>query len=67
MSGMIFINTFVQDVAASRAFFSSLGFSFNDTFSDENDGNDTAIYSGVPAKCKDEDDLPAARLGRRLS
>jgi predicted lactoylglutathione lyase len=36
MSGMIFVNTFVQDVAASRAFFTSLGFSFNDTFSDEN-------------------------------
>ena len=32
---MIFVNLPVKDVAASRAFFTSLGFSFNDVFSDE--------------------------------
>ncbi len=32
---MIFVNLPVRDVSASRAFFSSLGFGFNEQFSDE--------------------------------
>jgi predicted lactoylglutathione lyase len=33
---MVFINFPVSDLAASRAFYAGLGFSFNDQFSDEN-------------------------------
>jgi predicted lactoylglutathione lyase len=33
---MVFINLPVSDLAASRAFYAGLGFSFNDQFSDEN-------------------------------
>jgi predicted lactoylglutathione lyase len=32
---MIFVNLPVKDLAASKAFFAALGFSFNDTFSDD--------------------------------
>ena len=35
MSRMIFVNTFVADVAATRQFFAGLGFDFIDQFSDE--------------------------------
>lgn len=35
MSRMIFVNLPVQDITVSRAFFSGLGFEFNETFSDE--------------------------------
>jgi uncharacterized protein len=33
---MVFLNLPVSDLAASRAFYAGLGFSFNDQFSDEN-------------------------------
>jgi uncharacterized protein len=33
---MIFVNLPIKDVQASRRFFSALGFSFNEQFSDEN-------------------------------
>jgi len=33
---MIFVNLPVQDLAASKAFFAALGFSFNEAFSDDN-------------------------------
>ena len=36
MSRLLFVNMPVKDVAATRAFFSGLGFEFNDMFSDEN-------------------------------
>lgn len=36
MSRMLFANMPVKDVTATRAFFSTLGFTFNDVFSDEN-------------------------------
>ena len=36
MSRMLFVNLSVADVAASRAFFTGLGLSVNETFSDEN-------------------------------
>lgn len=39
MSRQIFVNLPVADVAASRAFFTALGFTFNDAFSDENAAN----------------------------
>ena len=35
MNRMIFVNLPVADVAASRAFYTSLGFSINEQFSDE--------------------------------
>ena len=36
MTRMLFVNTYVEDVASSRSFFGALGFEFNDAFSDEN-------------------------------
>ena len=36
MSRLLFVNMPVKDVVATRAFFSGLGFEFNDMFSDEN-------------------------------
>ncbi len=36
MTRMLFVNTYVEDVAASRRFFGALGFEFDETFSDEN-------------------------------
>ncbi|WAL45883.1 VOC family protein [Rhodococcus pyridinivorans] len=36
MSRMLFVNLAVENVAASRAFFDTLGFTFNDMFCDEN-------------------------------
>ncbi|MFV0130000.1 VOC family protein [Streptomyces sp. HMX112] len=36
MPQMIFVNLPVKDLAAARAFWSELGFSFNEQFSDEN-------------------------------
>ncbi|MGN7135008.1 VOC family protein [Rhodococcoides corynebacterioides] len=36
MTRMLFVNTYVEDVAASRTFFGALGFEFDETFSDEN-------------------------------
>ena len=36
MSRMLFANMPVKDVTATREFFSTLGFTFNDAFSDEN-------------------------------
>lgn len=36
MANQIFVNLPVKDVAATRAFFSKLGFGFNEQFSDDN-------------------------------
>ncbi len=36
MHRMIFVNLPVEDVAVSRAFFTALGYTFNEAFSDEN-------------------------------
>ncbi len=36
MHTMIFVNVPIRDLDASRAFFTSLGYTFNETFSDEN-------------------------------
>ncbi|MFN3606379.1 MAG: VOC family protein, partial [Cypionkella sp.] len=36
MSGMIFVNLPVADVAKSRLFYQALGFSINEQFSNEN-------------------------------
>lgn len=36
MSRMLFVNLAVENVAATRAFFDRLGFTFNDMFCDEN-------------------------------
>jgi len=35
VSRMLFVNTYVADVAVTRAFFDGLGFAFNDAFSDD--------------------------------
>ncbi|MGC0363070.1 putative lactoylglutathione lyase [Rhodococcus sp. 27YEA15] len=36
MSRLLFVNLPVKDAAATRTYFTDLGFEFNDTFSDEN-------------------------------